>query len=97
MTPLDSEQQVERSKSATNHDLSINVSILNSKPIISRQIKNCPHRNLHNLIIKPIRNPRPEKPRPPLHRRIQQPQARRMRELSGHQFVLPLHHNHLQR
>lgn len=66
-------------------------SALNTVSIRSRHIKNRSHPNLHNRIIKPIRDPRPEKPRPPLHRRIQQPQTRRLHKLPTHHLILALH------
>lgn len=66
--------------------------MLNDVVICPRHIENRPHPNLHYLIVNSIGNPRPEEPCPPLHRRIQQPQARRLHEFPSHHFVLTLHH-----
>lgn len=67
-------------------------SILNTVVVCRWHIENRPHPNLHNLVVNSIGDPRPKESRPPLHRRIQQPQTRRLHKLPTHHFVLPLHH-----
>lgn len=71
---------------------SLRPSRLNIRSVCSRHIENRPHPNLHNLIVAPIGHPRPKEPRPSLHRRIQQPQTRRLHKFPTHHLILPLHH-----